>query len=180
MRRSHSLVAPVLPRILPLILFALSIFDSFASAIPLFKRQSVGECKAWFTVPPVDSSVFYTGGTAEQAEMFAANHEPRLYILADLFNPPPDVAETDQFWDNCSQAFAELSSGVTYVLIPPQVVMAIPDVWGRVEYGALVANPMVTMIIWVNPTNFQDQLTLWPCPGGGGTMYAPCPDTVVN
>jgi hypothetical protein len=187
-------------------LFTLSIFDSFASAIPPLKRApppttappgavaiqapvpsvpTVEECKAHITTPPINQSLFYTLGTVDSARTFAIQHVPRLYLLEDLIDDISDYAtspdsswsqaDKDLFWDNCSQAFAELTSGVAFLILPSQIPVT-PKVWKRIEYDALVNNMDVHLIVKVNDSNTQDQTILWPC-SSGGTAYE-CSDNI--
>ena len=174
------------------LLFTLSIFGTFASAIPPLKRATtappvptVEECKAHITTPPTDQSIFYTLNTVDSAREFAIEQVPRLYLLEDIIddisdyanspNSPWSQAEKDLFWDNCSQAFAELTRGVTFVVLP-SVIPVTPEVWKRIEYNALVGNLDVDLIVKVIAENFNNQTILWPC-SSGGTQYT-CPDNV--
>ena len=204
-RPYYLLTAPTLTRVIPLMLFTLSIFGSFASAIPPLKRAlptttphgpistqapappvpTVEECKAHITTPPTDQCLFYTLNTVDSARKFAIQHVPRLYLLENLIDDISDYAnspnsswsqaEKDTFWDNCSQAFAELASGVAFVVLP-SVIPVTPEVWKRIEYDALVRNMDVDLIVKVIADHFNDQTILWPC-SSGGTQYT-CPDNV--
>ena len=204
-RPYYLLAAPALPRVILLMFVTLSIFGAFTSAIPPLKHAlpattapgpiptqapappvpSVEECKAHITTPPTDRSLFYSLGTVDSAKNFSLIHVPRLYILADRLdnisdyanspNSPWSQAEKDLFWDNCSEAFAQLTSGVAFVILP-SVIPATPEVWKRIEYDALVSNMDVDMIVKVIAENLADQTILWPC-SRGGTQYS-CPDNV--
>jgi hypothetical protein len=182
---------PLMP-ILHVLLFTL-IFNGLAAATPftsLTKRQctgvpgpvpSVEECKTHFKItPPSNGSVFYTGGTWQEATNFAHGSNPQKYILTDMLdsiqdsNCPPYSTWTDaeraQFWDNASQAMAELSLDVTFVVMPPGFV-DYSTVWARIEYPALVANFYVYRIWRVDSTNFNLWEEIYPCEGQGDAYH---------
>ena len=108
----------------------------------------------------------------QEAADFAHGHLPPLFILADRIDdiadegsPPYSLwseGERELFWENCSEAFALLTTGVTYVVIPPNFP-TFGDIWEQHEYPILAANPAVTEIIRVDSTDFDRQRSIWPC-----------------
>ena len=144
-----------------------------ATAVP-----STEECKQYLTEPGRDQSVFYTGGTNESARQFA--DIGNLVLLEDIIQiQPPDIWAEDlkiEFWASCSQAYAEITSGTAFVVIPP--TRPIPgggNFWINFEYPALKLNIEVDVITKVDSNTF-DESVLWPCddPSGGALD---CPDT---
>lgn len=150
---------------------------STATAVP-----SVEECKQYLTEPESNQSVFYTGGTYESARQFADTGN--LVLLEDIIQiQPPDIWAEDlktAFWASCSQAYAEITSGTAFVVIPP--TRPIPGggyFWINFEYPVLVQNIDVDMISKVDSDTF-DESVLWPCddpfgdaldcPGANGTV----------
>lgn len=149
-----------------------------ATAVP-----SVEECKQFLNQPGIDQSLFYTGGTVESARQFA--NETGLVLLEDLIQiQPPDVwtkEMEDQFWASCSQAYAEITIGIAFVVIPP--TRPIPGdgyFWINIEYPTLVLNLDVGAIIKVDSDSFDDSV-LWPCDDPSGNPIGDeldCPATV--
>jgi hypothetical protein len=144
---------------------------------------SVEECKQYLTEPETDQSLFYTGGIYESARTFADDSTGNLVLLEDIIQiQPPDIWAEDlqiAFWANCSQAYAEITSGTAFVVIPP--TRPIPGggyFWINFEYPALVQNIEVDMITKVDSVTF-DESVLWPCDDPSGDELD-CPGTVIS
>jgi len=201
-RLSHVLTAPALSRVIFLVVFTLSISGTFAAAIPPLKRAlppatppgpiptrapappvpSVEECKGHIDPPPTNRSLFYSLDQLSPARTFAMENE--LFLLenridktfsdlADSPDSPWSQSQKDLFWQRCSQGFAELTSGITFVVLP-RVIPVAERIWKSTEYNTLVDNTRVLLIVKVIAENFSDQTILWPC-SRGGTEYT-CPD----
>ena len=148
------------------------------SSSPKSKAQaiivpSVQELKTKLMRVVPNKSLFFSGPTINgvqyktKAGKYAAKHG--LKVIEDLFSNPETfapfdyglrldmpVADKNKFWDNASQAMAELSEGTAYVLLPKEMEKGkyfAGTVWERIESKALENNPKVTTLIHVNPDN---------------------------
>lgn len=72
-----------------------------------------------------------------------------------------NLSEANQFWDDCSKAFAEQASGNIHVIdgFDPrqngQLECDYPSVYNRIEYPALAQNPNVNSITHIDPFTQQ-------------------------
>ncbi|KAG6899900.1 hypothetical protein C0995_004754 [Termitomyces sp. Mi166 len=142
----------------------------------------VAEIKKHLHVEP-NKSLFYSGPGGYKAIADARAKTMGLKILEtswkdlklngkvagsayvdSVTNGLSDIDE-GRFWDNASKAFAELSSGTVYVLLPANVHgpsnFFAKSIWARVEWQALIDNPHVTKVIMINPDNKADQRPLF-------------------
>lgn len=124
---------------------------------------------------PKDVSLFYSGpgGYAKKARDWAKRSNSGYKILAQLWTDSkyqdkwqddPDLSK--QFFNLASQAMAELSSGIVYVMLPSKTKgtdWQKDTVWDKYEWPNLPS--AVTEVIRINPDN-DDQETI---KGGAST-----------
>ncbi|KAK7451688.1 hypothetical protein VKT23_012366 [Stygiomarasmius scandens] len=127
------------------------------------------EIKTHLSVAP-DTSLFYSAsngqppeGSARQASEWAKKKKNGYKILARMWKDSNyqntwqnDATLSKEFFDNASEAMAELSSGTVYVMLPPSTQADGKDwwsgsVWARKEWPALQNNPAVTKVIRIDP-----------------------------
>ncbi|KAI4859379.1 hypothetical protein F4820DRAFT_439979 [Hypoxylon rubiginosum] len=123
---------------------------------------TVEECKAQLNVAS-DSTLFYSGpsgyaGKARQA-IKARDYLKAYKILGQMWKNPSwqnqwqnDEQASKDFFDICSQALAEASSGTVYVLLPEDKARNWQSgtVWDRKEWPNIPSNAKV---IRINPDN---------------------------
>ncbi|KAH0578946.1 hypothetical protein H2248_003129 [Termitomyces sp. 'cryptogamus'] len=116
-------------------------------------QPDIKEIKKHIHIGP-DESLFYSGpnGYMKLAGKQAKKMHKKILDMAwtdrDLFNTRQNKA----FWNNTSQAFAELSSGTVYVLLPEDIGINNfhnGTVWKEVEWPTLQQNLQVTKVIKV-------------------------------
>lgn len=126
---------------------------------------TVEDCKTQLNVPQ-GSSFFYSGPggidyTPKVLEVLNSQNRPYLRGYHRLEDSFIDFAWRDKwaadprsqdFWENCSQAMAELSSGVVYVLLE-EGPWRPASVWARKEWPNLITNRKVTRVTRVTPSN---------------------------
>ncbi|KAG6849026.1 hypothetical protein H0H93_011939 [Arthromyces matolae] len=121
---------------------------------------------------PKNKALFWSGRSADDYENKAlkrSEHEGWTVIAEAWWDPKKnpknhgkwaqpwltgfqhDNSKLKQFWDNASQAFAQLAEGEVHVLLPENVVRHPGTVWDRIEWPALAANKKVTRVIKVTP-----------------------------
>ncbi|KAI6080858.1 hypothetical protein F4821DRAFT_275617 [Hypoxylon rubiginosum] len=127
---------------------------------------TVDACKAQLKVPP-DTTLFYSGGpTYYQMAIDAINTREYLdgyEIMAQKWRDEtwkdPWLVDEDlsrQFWDICSRALAEATSGVAYVLLPKGTGThwANGTVWDRMEWPNIADE---VAVIRINPDDPEDR-----------------------
>ncbi|KAH9892940.1 hypothetical protein F4778DRAFT_748931 [Xylariomycetidae sp. FL2044] len=135
---------------------------SSAVASPLRTRDpdppSVDECKKQLSVPN-GKGLFYSNiGDPEVLLQQKRDYLKGYTILDQAFkdkdwekNFVDDDGDTvEGFWDNCSEAFSELSTGTVYVVLPKgKGTSKFPgdSLWTNVEWDALKDNSKVKKII---------------------------------
>lgn len=176
------LYAKSLTTVLSLVFFATAIF---ASPIPdddeldpsdiAFGRQgatpplpSIQDCKDHLNVA-ADTSLFYSGpggyaGKAKQKIKDVTNLKD-YKILGMLWTDKSwqdqwqnDEQTSKKFFDICSQAMAEASSGTVYVLLPPGqgTNWKTGTVWDGFEWPNLGSG--VTKVVRINPDNTDEEV----------------------
>jgi hypothetical protein len=160
---------------------------------------SVEECKANLNVPQPNSTVFYTGGTHDDAQEFSGligGSTMDDLLQYDITQPPYttwDTDQTEEFWTHCSQALAEITSGEAFVVMPLDMTAAgngttvfqgtiVNDggvnFWQVAEYPNLIINIdvfLITKAVKVGLGNFSTS-QLWPCASASGNEFN-CPDS---
>jgi len=116
----------------------------------------------------VGTSLFYSGldqgVSLKQVRKWADDHGGGYKILADSWKSEQwreaQLAKTAKtkkksFWNNASEAMAQLSSGRVYVILPPGVGVHTDDypksTWSDFEWPALKSNSRVTSVIRIDP-----------------------------
>ena len=130
------------------------------------KAPSVSECKKHLSVA-ADTSLFQSGpGTAKAAMDWIkkGGHGTGYKLLRSQWTDPKypdqfqqDPTESDLFWDHCSQAFAELSTGTAYVMLPKGqgTTWHAGSRWDRFEWPHLGAG--VTRVVRLDP-DFDEEV----------------------
>lgn len=131
------------------------------------KVPSVAEIKTHVNIPP-NKSLFFSGpgGYAAKAVMWAYNKKNGYRTLPSLWK---DAKYPDQFIINhkiaeefnarASQAMAEVSSGIVYVMLPSDTTgtkWKKETVWNEFEWPNLGKG--VTKVIRVNPDNDKEEV----------------------
>ena len=129
-----------------------------------------------------DKSVFYSkvGDHNDKPQKFA-EQLPDGVLMRESFpsgftDKNPDYTGYKGFMERTSQAFAEKTSGVAYVLLPTNGNTDISkSVWTKTEKPALItSNGECTRIIKVDPDNFDRQCILWDRGGNNDAKLANC------
>ena len=106
--------------------------------------------------------------------------------VSDFISRQTGIADSDR-WKviaRASQAYAELSTGTAWLIIPTGVSEEDPYPgpatsggrmanWVSFEYPALTRSGKVTQIVRVNPDNFADTQTIWTA---GDAPFGQAPD----
>ena len=139
------------------------------------------ECRESCSVPK-DKSVFYSKvGKHEDKPQKFADQLPGGVLMRESF-PSGFTDKNDEysgypkFMQRTSQAFAEKTSGVAYVLLPTDGKTDISkSVWTKIEKPALTASDgECTRIIKVDPDNLSSQCILWDSAGNNDAKLANC------
>ncbi|KAG5652832.1 hypothetical protein H0H81_003456 [Sphagnurus paluster] len=129
---------------------------------------SVEELKEQFIVAP-DSVLFYSGPGGYIGKARTRAGQMGLQILEDSWKDKafPDayqalaVEDVKQFWDNASQALAELATGTVYVLVPESTIgteFFAKSIWARVEWPALQVNTKAVKVVKIFPENDKEEV----------------------
>ncbi|GLB36801.1 hypothetical protein LshimejAT787_0310880 [Lyophyllum shimeji] len=151
---------------------------------PKLTVPTVAQMKQYLNVAP-SKLLYYSGpgGYEQKARQKAASMG--LKILDDAWKDPSfprqhqaalDAASMKKFWDNASEAIAEMSSGTIYVLLPANTVgtnFHPGTVWSRLEWPELQRNSKVTKVIKVNPDNSKQEVIKGA--GAGSRSRSPSP-----
>lgn len=114
-----------------------------------------------------DKSVFYSrvGKHEEKPQQFA-DQLPDGVLVREAF--PSGFTDKNSAWtgykgfiERASQAFAENSSGIVYVLLPTDNTNLDDRVWTTTEKPALTTSGSVTRIVKVDPDDFTKKCVLW-------------------
>ena len=124
------------------------------------------ECRGKVSVAK-DKSVFYSAvGKHEDKPQKFADQLPDGVLLREAY-PSGFTDKDDQqtgykkFLERASQAFAEKSSGIVYVLLPTDSTNIDKKVWTKTEKPALIGSGSVTRIVKVDPDDFTKMCVLW-------------------
>ena len=139
------------------------------------------ECRQKCSVAE-DKSVFYSqvGDHNDKPQKFA-DQLPDGVLMRESF--PSGFTDKNSaytgykgFMERTSQAFAEKTAGVAYVLLPTDGNTDLSKkVWTKIEKPVLVANNGgCTRIIKVDPDNFSSQCILWDRAGNNDAKLANC------
>lgn len=156
-----------------------------SSGPPLSTRAddypNLDECRGKCSVAE-DKSVFYSqvGDHKDKPQKFA-DQLPDGVLMRESFpsgftDKIPGYTKYKAFLERTSQAFAEKTTGVAYVLLPTDGTTDISKkVWTKIEKPELVAgNGGCTRIIKVDPDDFSSQCILWDRAGNNDAKLAKC------
>ncbi|KAF5376869.1 hypothetical protein D9615_007262 [Tricholomella constricta] len=141
---------------------------------------SVQELKKHLSVSP-SKVLFYSGpgGYIDRARARAAKMGLKILedswkvkTYPDTFQASLSPAEMSKFWDNASQALAELSSGTIYVLVPEDTVgtnFFSKAIWARIEWPSLQKNSAVAKVVKIFPENDKQEIIKGASAGSGSS-----------
>ena len=141
---------------------------------------SLDECRKKCSVA-ADKSVFYSkvGDHTDKPQKFA-DQLPNGVLMRESFpsgftDKNSEYTGYKKFMERTSQAFAEKTSGVAYVLLPTDNTDISKSVWTKIEKGALiVSGGACTRIIKVDPDSFDNKCILWDRNGKNDPNMANC------
>ncbi|KAG8532479.1 uncharacterized protein KY384_002356 [Bacidia gigantensis] len=113
-----------------------------------------------------DKSVFYSGvGKHEDKPQSFADQLPNGVLLREAYpsgftDKNDDWTGYKKFLERASQAFAEKSSGIVYVLLPTDKTDISKKVWTKIEKDKLTSNSAVERIVKVDPDDFTKKCVL--------------------
>ncbi|KAG5331660.1 hypothetical protein C0989_007640 [Termitomyces sp. Mn162] len=125
-------------------------------------QPDVEEIKQHIHIGP-DESLFYSGpnGYMRLADAQAKKMSKKILDMAWTDRDLLKTKRKKTFWKNASQAFAELSSGMVYVLLPEDVGINNfhkGTIWEEVEWPTLEKNVHVTKVIKVTEGGKEEVL----------------------
>lgn len=122
---------------------------------------------------PVDTALFYTGGTYDAAEKYATSHKLTMIQKYGVLGVTDGSVEYDVDKDyntivkNWSEAFAKLSSGVVWVMYNSGNKISTAgeyaeSFWNVAEWPALKANSAVKEVIQLDSTGKTKGQQIYP------------------